>query len=408
MGDSGGVPSLWSMGGDPPSEQPPSNVLEARNTGVLPYQRIAGMIQARAIQSTVDIEPDQIQPASLDLRLGRFAYRVPASFLPGPTATVINRIRELDGFPPIDLQNGGVLERGAVYVVELMEGVRLDSDTVGIANPKSSTGRLDILTRLITDKSTAFDYVEKGYAGPLYLEVAPLTFSIVVYPGVRLNQIRFQRDRGATGGSLPQNRMAELYRQGQLVRSPDSTLRPLRDGILVPVTVDLMGDEQGAIVGYKAKRNAKRIDLRNVDHYDPRDFWYKIVSNKDRQLNLDEGDFYILATREEVGVPKQTAAEMVPYDTRSGEFRVHYAGFFDPGFGWTEGDGARGSRAVLEVQSYGVSFSLEHGQIIGWLRYAPIASGFTEKLYGSGDLKSNYQGQGVALAKQFKKWSETV
>lgn len=407
MGDSGGVPSLWSMAGEPPSEQPPSNVLEARNTGVLPYQRIVGMVQARAIQSTVDIEPAQIQPASLDLRLGRFAYRVPASFLPGPTATVINRIRELDGFPPIDLQNGGVLERGAVYVVELMEGVKLDSDTVGIANPKSSTGRLDILTRLITDKSTAFDYVEKGYAGPLYVEVAPLTFSIVVYPGVRLNQIRFQRDRGATGGSLPQNRMAELYRQGQLVRSPDSTLRPLRDGILVPVTVDLAGDEQGAIVGYKAKRNAKRIDLRYVDHYDPRDFWYKIVSNKDRQLNLDEGDFYILATREEVGVPKQTAAEMVPYDTRSGEFRVHYAGFFDPGFGWTEGDGARGSRAVLEVRSYGVSFSLEHGQIIGWLRYAPIASGFTEKLYGSGGLKSNYQGQGVALAKQFKKWSET-
>ena len=217
-------------------------------------------------------------------------------------------------------------------------------------------------------------------------------------PGVRLTQVRFQRGTGV--GTLSQVDTEKFYRQGQLVGSVDPLL-PLGDGHLVPVTVDLRGRTPGATVGYKAKKNANKIDVERIGHYDPRDFWHKIESTEGH-LDLDKDDFYILATREEVGVPPQTAAEMVPYDARSGEFRVHYAGFFDPGFGWEDGR-ATGSRAVLEVRSYGVSFTLEHGQIIGWLRYAPIASGFTEKLYGS-DIKSNYQGQGVALAKQFKPW----
>jgi dCTP deaminase len=386
--------------GAPPSGDS-SNVVEARNTGVLPYQRLLAMVRARTINSTVDIEADQIQPASIDLRLGRYAYRVRASFLPGPNATVMDRVKELDGLPAIDLAEGAVLERGAVYVVELMETVRLNSDTFGVANPKSSTGRLDVLTRLTTDRGTAFDRIEKSYEGKLFIEIAPLTFSIVVYPGVRLNQVRFQRDRGVTGGLLSQTDTEKYYSQGQLIRSSTS-LPPLRDGVLVPVTVDLEGSGPDAIIGYKAKKNANRIDVRLIDHYDPREFWEKIESTNGR-LNLDKDDFYILATREDVGVPPQTAAEMVPYDTRSGEFRVHYAGFFDPGFGWANGK-AGGSKAVLEVRSHGVSFTLEHGQIIGWLRYAQIASGFTERLYGGSDLKSNYQGQGVALAKQFRKW----
>jgi len=359
------------------------------------------MVRARTINSTVAIEPDQIQPASLDLRLGRYAYRVRASFLPGAGVSVMDRVKELDGLPGVDLTDGAVLEPGAVYVVELMEAMRLNSDTFGVANPKSSTGRLDVLTRLITDGGTAFDRIDKSYSGKLFIEIAPLTFSIVVYPGVRLNQIRLQRDRGATGGLLSQSETQKYYDQGQLIRS-SSPLPPLRDGVLVPVTVDLRGSGPNSIIGYKAKKNASRVDVTRINYYDPRDFWDKIESTNGR-LNLDKNDFYILATREDVGVPPQTAAEMVPYDTRSGEFRVHYAGFFDPGFGWADGK-AGGSKAVLEVRSHGVSFTLEHGQIIGWLRYAQIASGFTEKLYGSDDIKSNYQGQGVALAKQFKKW----
>lgn len=380
----------------PPDKPAVANAVEARKTGVLPYQQLLAMVRARAINSPVEIEDDQIQPASLDLRLGKSAYRVRASFLPGPNAKVMDRVELLDGLPAIDLTDGAVFERGAVYVVPLLESVSLTSDITGLANPKSSTGRLDVLTRLITDGGTAFDRIEKGYSGPLFLEVAPLTFNIVVRQGIRLSQVRFQRGVG----QLAQTEVQKYYDEQQLIGSSDKLL-PLREGLLVPVTVDLHGGGLGATIGYKAEKNTNKIDVGRVGHYDPTHFWQKIVRNEGR-LNLDKDDFYILATREDVGVPRQLAAEMVPYDSRSGEFRVHYAGFFDPGFGWADGK-ASGSRAVLEVRSYGVSFTLEHGQIVGWLRYAPIAGGFTEKLYGT-DVKSNYQGQRVALAKQFKPW----
>lgn len=393
MSDLGGFPSLFPFGGEPSSP----NVVEARKTGVLPHQQLLALVRGRVIESPIPIEQDQIQPASLDLRLGKVAYRVRASFLPGPSTTVMERVEQLDGLPPIDLSNGAVFERGAVYVVPLLESAALPSDIVGIANPKSSTGRLDVLTRLITDRATAFDRIESRYSGPLYIEIAPLTFSVIVRQGVRLNQVRFQRGVGA----LPLTDVQRYYEQGQLIGTPDEHLLPLRDGGLVPVTVDLQGGERGGVVGYKAKKNTNKIDVGLVDHYNPREFWHKIEETNGR-LNLDKDDFYILATREDVGVPRQLAAEMVPYDTRSGEFRVHYAGFFDPGFGWADRR-AVGSRAVLEVRSYGVSFTLEHGQIVGWLRYAPIAGGFTDKLYGL-DVRSNYQGQGVALAKQFRGW----
>ncbi len=378
-----------------PEERPPSAV-EARRTGVLPHQQLREMVRARVIASTVEIEPSQLQPASLDLRLGRRAYRVSASFLPGSSATVMEKIQQLDGLPAIDLDREPVLERGAIYVIELFEAVSLSAELTGIANPKSSTGRLDILTRLIADRATAFDRVEPGYKGPLYLEVAPLTFSVVVRPGVRLSQLRLQRGIGP----MPQVEIERFYKSGRLIGSPGPPL-PLRDGLLVPVTVDLQGAGSGAAIGYKAKKSANKIDVDLIGHYDPREFWDRIESGGGR-LNLDQGDFYILATREDVGVPPQLAAEMVPYDARSGEFRVHYAGFFDPGFGFVDNKAA-GSKAVLEVRSYGVSFSLEDGQIVGWLRYSPLAGGLTEQLYGR-DANSNYQGQGVALSKQFRPW----
>lgn len=382
----------------PLPEENESEVGEVRRTGVLPYQQLRMMVANRSIVSTVEIEASQIQPASIDLRLGRRAYRVSASFLPGPNTTVLDKIKQLDGLPAIELDREPVLERGAVYVVELYEAVALTSELIGIANPKSSTGRLDVLTRLITDRATAFDHIEAGYRGPLYLEIAPLTFSIVVRPGVKLSQLRLQRGIAP----MQQNEIERYYKQGQLLGGGEPRL-PLRDGLLVPVSVDLEGERPGATVGYKAKKVANKIDVDLINYYDPRDFWDRITS-RDKRLHLDRDEFYILATREDVAVPPQLAAEMVPYDARSGEFRVHYAGFFDPGFGYVD-ERAAGSRAVLEVRSYGVSFTLEHGQIVGWLRYAPIAGGFTTRTYGK-DMSSNYQGQGVALAKQFKKWPE--
>jgi dCTP deaminase len=371
--------------------------LRAGSTGILPYQALHQMVRAGAIKGAPHpIEPDQIQPASLDLRLGRTAYRVRASFLPGPQATVMDKIGQLDGYP-IDLgaPDGAVLETGCVYVVPLQETLRLPGDIHGVANPKSSTGRLDILTRLIADRSNAFDEIERGYDGPLYLEIAPQTFSVVVRQGTRLNQARFQR-LGATLATSPRR---ELLARGQLVRLPDGAPdeADIKDG-LVPVTIDLRGDGPGSLIGYRARKHTDRIDLEKVGHYDPADFWEPIVCHREPAIVLDPDAFYILVTREEVGVPPDYAAEMVPYYTRSGEYRVHYAGFFDPGFGW---DGAaRGSKAVLEVRSHDVPFMLEHGQTVGWLRYDRMAAR-PDRLYGA-TLKSNYQNQGLALAKQFR------
>ncbi len=377
-----------------PAEEPPTNVVPLRGNGIIASQHLNAMVEAHEIDALGGIIPDQIQPASIDLRLGRRAHRVKASFLPGPNAMVMDKVRALNGWPTIELdrEQGAVLERGRVYVVELLESLRLPSGVDGVANPKSSTGRLDIFTRLTTDKGVAFDRVPKGYRGKLFLEIAPLTFDIIVRQGSRLNQLRLQRGGRA---DLSQSDMKHRYESGQFVRT-DEKLLPLRDN-LVPVTVDLVGEPGAALIGYTAKQDAGTIDVDRVGYYDPREFWERIAPDNKR-LNLNKNDFYILATREEVGVPPDMAAEMVAFDPSSGEFRVHYAGFFDPGFGW---DGrAGGSRAVLEVRSHGVSFTLEHGQIIGWLDYSKLAIGKPDKLYGEAS-RSNYQGQGLKLAKHF-------
>jgi dCTP deaminase len=375
-----------------PTDVGGSAAAQKLGTGVLPYQALVQMVRSREITAAVDIDPSQMQPASMDLRLGRYAYRVRASFLPGLNASVMDKVTQMDGHPPLDLSEGAVLERGCVYVVELLENVKLPSNIVGFANPKSSTGRLDVLTRLIADRSVAFDQIERGYEGKLYVEIAPQTFSIIARQGSRLNQVRFQRGSAIIAGS----ELQRLHAEGQLVRA-EGAPQSLRDN-LVPVTIDLKGTGLGSVIGYRAKKHTDKIDLDRVGTYDPRDFWEKITCHRDAALILDPDEFYILATHEEVGVPSHLAAEMVPYYTRSGEYRVHYAGFFDPGFGWSGRAG--GSRAVLEVRSHEVPFILEHGQTVAWLRYERMA-GRADRIYGSG-VKSNYQNQGLALAKHFQ------
>lgn len=397
ISDGGGSLGLFAAtaGGGPQG----GNVVEhPSGAGILSYAALRNMLREGDIVGMSEIQLDQIQPASIDLRLGRKAYRVRASFLPGPNSSVMNKVEQLDGLPAIDLTHGAVFERGAVYVVELLERLRLTGGVAGTANPKSSTGRLDVLTRLITNEAIAFDRVKSRYEGPLYVEVAPQAFSIVVHAGTRLNQLRFHR------GSSPEATLGEvqrLYNEGQLTNPcPGGSRLPLR-GAHVPVSVDLLGNGRGSIVGYKAKKDTNKIDLDKVGFYNPLDFWEKIEAS-DGRLNLDKGDFYILGTCEDVGVPVRYAAEMVPYDIASGEFRVHYAGFFDPGFGISEGK-ASGSKAVLEVRSYGVSFTLEHGQTVGWLKYSRLFGGTPDRVYGAG-IQSNYQGQGIALAKHFRPW----
>ena len=300
-------------------------------------------------------------------------------------------------FHEIDLTQGAVLEAGCVYLVPLIDQLNLRATIAAFANPKSSTGRLDILTRLIADEATRFDQVAEGYEGQLYLEVAPRTFSVVVKTGTRLNQLRFRRTRGEKPMPITAADWRSLLAEGQIA---DSTAMTEKTGDL-PFTIDLRGSgREGALIGWRAKKHTRRIDLDRRD-YDPLEFWEPIHFRRDAALVLDPDEFYILTTREAIAVPPDFAAEMLPYETRAGEFRVHYAGFFDPGFGWDPTTKKAGSsRGVLEVRSHEVPFVLEHGQRVGWLRYERMAER-PSALYGL-DLASNYQGQSLKLAKQFR------
>ena len=355
--------------------------------GILPASRIRDLIDGGHIVVARRPDPDQVQPASLDLRLGETAYRVRASFMPGPTMAVADRLQKVK-LHEFSLASGAVLETGCVYIVPLMESLRLPEEIAAAANPKSSTGRLDVFTRVITDRAREFDTIPAGYSGPLYLEVSPRTFPILVRSGSRLSQMRFRRG----DARLDDKALLALHRKEHLVDG----VPHIGNGIML--TIDLGGTAEG-IVGYRAKRHTGVIDVDKRAMYDAADFWEPIPRHWSSELVLDPDQFYILVSREAVHVPPDYAAEMVPFDPLVGEFRVHYAGFFDPGFGHSEA-GGEGSRAVLEVRSHEVPFILEHGQIVGRLVYERLTER-PDKLYG-GDLGSNYQAQGLKLSKHFR------
>jgi len=367
-----------------------------RDMGVLPYQSLTALIRDGEISGLQSLTSQQVQPASIDLRLGATAYRMRASFLPGPTRTVKQQI-ELFSLHEIDLTVGALLETGCVYLVPLLESLSLSEGLSGVANPKSSTGRLDIFTRLITDYAPDFDVVTRGYHGPLYAEIFPRTFSIIARTGTKLNQLRLCRGTSDI-------REAELKRlmKNQPVLDRDLTER--EESTLfrgVPLSVDLAGVGDTDLVGYKAKPHAPLIDVDKLRYYNPTDYWDPIYCDGGRNIILNPDDFYILASKESVSVPADYAAEMVPYDAFTGEFRAHYAGFFDPGFGNTDID-ATGTRAVLEVRSYGVPFIMEDAQLIGRLKYEHLTD-TPDQLYGV-ESGSSYQRQGLALSKHFRPW----
>jgi dCTP deaminase len=357
--------------------------------GILPDHMIAGLAEDGAILSPQEFVPDQIQPASLDLRLGEIAYRVRASFLPGPRTTVAQRIDELK-LHEIPLSDGAVLETGCVYIVPLIESLALPDDISAAANPKSSTGRLDVFTRVIADETRGFDRIKAGYHGPLYAEISPKTFPVLVREGSRLSQIRFRHGHA----QLSADALRALHARERLVDDDEADV-----GEGIAVGVDLSGLGPDGLVGYRAKRHTGLIDVERRAGYEVADFWEPIRARKDASLILDPDEFYILASKEAVQVPPDHAAEMVPFDPLVGEFRVHYAGFFDPGFGYA-GAGGRGARAVLEVRSREVPFILEHGQIVGRLVYEAMLAR-PRSLYGQG-IGSNYQAQGLKLSKHFR------
>lgn len=364
-------------------------------TGVLPSQEIEGLIKTGCISAKFQISNDQIQPASIDLRLGSVAYRVRASFLPGANSTINRKIAALQ-MHEVDLTKPAVLEKGCVYIVPLMEELSLPPMISGKANPKSTTGRLDIFTRLITDYGTEFERVPSGYNGKLYVEVVPRTFSILVHEGTKLNQLRFVR-----GGPRPSDtKLDELHEKETLVYLENNMpAQPLISKGLW-ISIDLQGNSGSGVIGYKAKRHTPLIDLDKIYYYDPLEFWEPIVRPKFKSIVLIPDDFYILVSREKLRIPPNFAAEMVPYDPSVGEFRIHYAGFFDPGFGYGHDD-IKGTHTVLEVRSHGVPFLLEDGQVVGRLIYERLLT-IPEKIYGM-NIGSSYQCQGLSLSKQFKR-----
>ena len=365
----------------------------------MPDRLIAAVAEEGGIRPEYAFAPDQIQPASIDLRLGATAYRVRASFLPGPGTRVAERIDELK-LHEITLTDGAVLETGCVYIVPLIESLALPEDISAAANPKSSTGRLDVFTRVIADEARGFDRIADGYHGPLYAEISPKTFPILVREGSRLSQLRLRRG----DSMLNHEELRALHAREGLVDAADAVM-----GEGIAVSVDLSGSGErtarpgyahdGAIVGYRAKRHTGLIDIDRRGGYEVDEFWEPVLARADRNLILDPDEFYILASTEAVQVPPDYAAEMVPFDPLVGEFRVHYAGFFDPGFGYA-GAGGLGARAVLEVRSREVPFILEHGQVVGRLVYEKMLA-HPDQLYGTG-IGSNYQAQGLKLSKHFR------
>ena len=353
--------------------------------GVLADHQISHLIENGAIR-VPDLAPGQVQPASLDLTLGDVAYRVRASFLPGHGRTVSERLADFT-MHEVPLTGGAVLEKGCVYVVPLRESLALPQGMTAAASAKSSIGRLDLLTRIITDRGTEFDRVADGYEGPLYVEICPRSFSVVAQPGQMLTQIIFRAG---------QTRMSDADLAALHADTPIVDTDPvISDGL--GFSVDLR-PATGTRVGYRAKPHTGVVDLSKLAHYDAADYWEEVHSDSG-WIILDPGAFYILVSRESIAIPPLQAAEMAPYLAMVGEFRVHYAGFFDPGFGWAAAGGT-GSRGVLEVRCHEAPFVLEHGQTVGRLIYERMSS-HPHALYGH-DIKSNYQGQGLKLSKHFK------
>jgi dCTP deaminase len=376
---------------------------EASTPGILPAQAIkkfvsSGIISTSDSSSITDV---QIQPASIDLRLGPKAYLVRASFLPGKSSKLLTKAKGGLIDKEIDLTQPALLERNAVYIVPLVERLNLPADVRAIANPKSTTGRLDIFTRLIIDNGEEFERVPKGYSGELYLEIVTRTFKVWIREGMRLNQLRFIRGESVALGERGLHELAKKLRSTEEFTPNPQDEEAIQRGMPRgwPITVDLKGNGTD-IVAYRASDFRHPIDLANVNHYDIEDFWDVIRRPKDGRLILEPGKFYLLASKHKVSVPPDYAAEMIAYDPTMGEFHVHYAGFFDPGFGWGEAGEVGGTRAVLEVRAHDMPVLLEDDQLVGSLQYYNMAA-VPEKIYGKG-IGSSYQKQELTPSKQFK------
>jgi dCTP deaminase len=370
---------------------------EPTEPGIWPDSWLVKAVESGIIDAP-EFSESQLQPASVDLTLGDTAFRLRCSFLPGKNDTVENQMRPFVVGPPIPLDDGAILERNRPYLIRLREGLALPTRVRARANPKSSTGRLDVFTRVITDRSGKFDDIRNGFAGPLYLEVVPRSFAVMARTGLALNQLRLMKgDTHVSDDEIRAAHRAEpiLYRNGQ---AADRREVVPRGGLWL--SLDLLKRDDSP-VGYRAKRNSSLVDLGAVGVHEPADFWETVVPETGNRVVLEPEDFYLLLSAEGVRVPPQYAAEMVAFDPAGGEVRTHYAGFFDPGFGHDpSGLFSQGSRAALEIRAHDVPFAVDHLQRVCSLRFEKMA-GEPTALYGS-HRGSHYQGQLSTLSKHFR------
>ena len=367
--------------------------------GYLPCQLIEQVHRQGMIRSQETILASQIQPVSMDLRLGPKAYRIQCSFLPDnePVETKLKEVSLYD----FDITDGGILEKNAIYLIPLMEELSLSSSLCGLANPKSSTGRLDMFTRVIVDGGHRFDEIPLGYKGKLYLEIISRSFPVKIHAGLSLNQLRLAN---VSSQSLDKKKLVLKYRNNPILFDRSGFSIPVdevkvEEGIYV--SVDVSGDQPDSIIAYKAKTNSTVIDLSKTKYYKAEEFWEPIYRNKKNWLILEPESFYIMMSKERVCIWPDWLAEMVAYEPNSGELRTHYAGFFDSGFGWNGTDDLinQGTRAVMEVRPHDVPFMVEDGQTFCRLKFEKVVER-PEKLYGL-SLNSNYHSQGLALSKYF-------
>jgi dCTP deaminase len=373
------------------------------SAGVLPSQRLREAIAGEwLVADPWRIPPGSVQPASVDLRLGDHAWVLRCSFLPDSDSTVEEKVEDL-AFERIDLRDGATLERDRPYLVPLIEEFRLPGEIRAKANPKSSTGRLDVFTRVLTDRNHRFDEIAAGYHGKLYLEVVPRTFAIRVKTGLALNQVRLMNG----DGRLSDKDLVALHRDTPLLYVDSAPLTEsalsLGDGLFLSLDVSASAE---SVVGYRAKKNSLPIDLTRIGALNWRDYWEPVHPERGRRIVLEPEVFYLLLSAEGVTIPPLYAAEMLAYDPTAGELRTHYAGFFDPGFGYSKGQGAHGSRAALEVRARDVSFMVEHGQPVSKLAFERMTAE-PDVLYGE-DLGSNYQGQQTMLSKHFVEQTSAI
>jgi len=372
--------------------------------GVLPDHELRAAVRDGWIRAERPIADDQYQPASLDLRLGPSAYQLRASFLPFRQA-VQSRLEERDlsdsdlVIDRLSLDSGATLQRGSVYLVPLLESLHLPPHVRGRSNPKSTTGRLDIFTRVITDETPRFDEIRPGYQGLLYLEVSPQSFPVRVHAGVSLNQLRLLSGRT----DIADGELARIYHETPLLYDDDARPIPLErvafnDGLCMGV--DLSGRLTGGNIGYRAQPNPPAVDWSRVAHYDPVEFWEPIKRPARDAYILEANRFYILVSKERIRVPPEFAAEMVVYDAGAGEIRTHYAGFFDPGFGFGDGT-VLGTKVVMEVRAREVPFLVYDGQTSFKVGFERLRSR-PERVYGVG-LGSAYQHQTLTLSKHFRR-----